>query len=56
MANIDNVTIYGGSKRKISNKKLTQEKVKYSGRTHSVYVGPKGGKYIRKGGEFVLLK
>jgi hypothetical protein len=42
----------GGSK-KTSSKKLTKEKVKYNGRNHSVYVGPKGGKYIKTNGQFV---
>lgn len=58
MANIDNLLaqpgiLDGGSKQ--SKKTLTKEKVTYNSRKHSVYVGSRGGKYIKTKGVFVSL-
>lgn len=58
MANIDNLLaqpgiLDGGSKQ--SKKTLTKEKVTYNSRKHSVYLGSRGGKYIKTKGVFVSL-
>lgn len=59
MANIDRMLaenpdiLSGGSKQ--SKKTLTKEKVLYNGRKHSIYLGSRGGKYIKTKGTFVSL-
>lgn len=38
------------------NKKSTNERINFNGRNRVVYVGPKGGRYIKSGGDFVRIK
>lgn len=61
MANIDKLLaqpgiLEGGSKKPVSStKSLTKEKITYNGRKHSVYLGSRGGKYIKTKGEFMSV-
>jgi hypothetical protein len=45
---------YGGAKKK--NLRRTEKKVKLSKGTRCVYVGSRGGEYVKLNGEFVPLK
>ena len=38
------------------NKKSTKERINFNGKNRIVYVGPKGGRYIKNGGDFVRIK
>lgn len=43
-------------KKHVSSKKKTDKKIKVNSRVHNVFVGPRGGHYIKKNGEFVSVK
>jgi hypothetical protein len=54
---VDIIPIQSGGKYKLKNhKRRTPEKVEVNKKVRAVYVGPKGGKYIRKNGKYVSLK
>jgi hypothetical protein len=46
----------GKYKPKNHHKRRTPEKVEVNKKVRAVYVGPKGGKYVRKNGKYVPLK
>jgi hypothetical protein len=39
-----------------SNKKITKEKFTYKGKSKSIYIGPRGGKYIKSNNKFISCK
>jgi len=45
--------LFGGSKT--AKKTRTDKKATVAGKSYSVYEGPRGGKYIKRGGKFVRL-
>lgn len=46
----------GGKHKSKNHKRRTPEKVEINKKVKAVFVGPKGGKYIRKNGKYVPLK
>ena len=46
----------GGSSSKKRQPKKTDEKINIKGRTRSVYIGTRGGKYVKVKGEFVSVQ
>jgi PBCV-specific basic adaptor domain len=46
----------GGKHKSKNHKRRTPEKVEVNKKVRAVYVGPKGGKYVRKNGKYVPLK
>lgn len=38
------------------NKTITKQKVEIKGKQHSVYQGPKGGKYVKMNGGYLPLR
>jgi PBCV-specific basic adaptor domain len=60
---VDNITINsiksiqsGGKHKSKNHKRRTPEKVEINKKVKAVFVGPKGGKYVRKNGKYVPLK
>jgi PBCV-specific basic adaptor domain len=46
----------GGKHKSKNHKRRTPEKVEINKKVKAVFVGPKGGKYVRKNGKYVPLK
>lgn len=46
----------GGAKKKSCYKQDKSQKVKINGREHCVYLGPRGGKYVKVKGEYKPLR
>lgn len=48
-------SLYGGAKKRTIQPKATAERVQIGSRKQVVYVGPRGGKYIKQKGAFIRL-
>lgn len=47
--------VYSGGKNKSVVHKITDKKYKFNGKLYTLYLGVKGGEYIRKNNKFVLV-